>query len=104
MGLVCLFTVCAIFGSIYYNLDTLKDVYMNIDISLYNLLCMFDFPGFMVDRNSFMPLGSDYELQVEHTWRFNTDPKDGIMRLVHLASYTLHHEYFWFQFNSLPPS
>lgn len=107
LGLACLTTVCAIFGSIYYNLDTLKDIciyiYMHIDISLYNLLCMFDFPGFMVDRQSIMPLGPDYELQVEHFWKFNTDPGDGILRLVHLATYRLHHEYFWFEFNSLSP-
>lgn len=103
-GLGCLSAVCVIFGNLYYNLDILKAVYTYLDIHLYNFLCMFDFPGFMVNSWSVMPLGPDFEFTVEHTWRFLTDPADGVLRLVHLATYTLDHDYFWFQFNSFSPT
>ncbi len=95
-GLCWLTAACAIFGNIYYNLDILKAVYTYIDIYLHNFLCMFDFPGFMIQDRSVMPLGPDFQLIVEHKWNFLTDPGHGAFRLIHLATYTLHHEYFWF--------
>ena len=95
-GLCWLTAACAIFGNIYYNLDILKAVYTYIDIYLHNFLCMFDFPGFMIQDRSVMPLGPDFQLIVEHKWNFLTDPGHGAFRLIHLATYTLHPEYFWF--------
>lgn len=55
---------------------------------------MFDFPGFMVNKRSVKPLGPDYEFKLEHFWNFHTDLGDGMLRLVHLTTYSLHHPYF----------
>ena len=104
MGLGCLFSVCTLFASIYYNLDTLKAVDMYIDTKLSDFLCMFDFPGFMVKKTSAMRLGPDFEFVVKHHWYFITDPGDDRLALVHLASYELHQDNFWIEFNSLPPA
>lgn len=103
-GLSFLLIACAIFADIDYNFDMLKAAYTIIDQRLYDILCMFDFPGFMVDKRSVMPLGEGYEFVVEHFWGFYTDPADNRLGLSHLASYTLHHDDFWLQFNSLPPA
>ena len=51
-GLGYLLIGCAIFASIYYNFDKLKTEYTYIDLHLYNTLCLFGFPGFMVNRLS----------------------------------------------------
>lgn len=104
LGLGYLLIACAIFANIHYNFDILKATYTIIDQGLYDILCMFDFPGFLVDRRSVMPLGEGYELVVEHFWRFYTDPADDRLGLTHLACYTLQNENFWLQFNSLPPA
>ena len=56
LGLDCLLIGCAMFANIYYNLDILKAEYMYIYLHLYNILCMFDFPGFMIQSWSVMPL------------------------------------------------
>ena len=60
MGLGYFFSVCTIFATFYYSFDTLKAVYMYIDTKLYDFLCMFDFPGFMVENRSAMRLGPDF--------------------------------------------
>ena len=104
LGLGCLLVGCAIFADLHYNFDMFKAAYTIIDQRFYDILCMFDFPGFMVDRTSVMPLGGGFDLRVSHTWRFYTDPADNRLGLTHLATYTLDHEYFWFDFNSLPPA
>ena len=86
-----------------YSFDILEAVYTDIDLSMYSFLCMFDFPGFTVNKRSVMTLATGLEFVVQHDWNFTTDPLDDTLRLVHLATYSLHHEYFWFEFNSLPP-
>ena len=104
LGLGCLLIVSVLFVDIYYNLDILKAVYTSVDLHLYKTLCMFDFPGFMVNKTSFMHLIPGFDLWAEHFWSIRTDPLDGVSRLVHLALYTLHHEYFFLTFVSLSPS
>ena len=104
LGLSYLLIACAIFANIHYNFDMLKATYTIIDQRLYDILCMFDFPGFMVERRSIMPLGEGYELVVEHFWNFIKDPADDNLGLTHLASYTLQNDNFWLQFNSLAPA
>ena len=104
LGLSYLLIACAIFANIHYNFDMLKATYTIIDQRLYDILCMFDFPGFMVERRSTMPLGEGYELVVEHFWNFIKDPADDNLGLTHLASYTLQNDNFWLQFNSLAPA
>ena len=106
LGLGCLFTACTIFASIYYNLDTINAACIYIDRSIYNFLCMFDFPGFMIYNRSVLGLGPDLEYIVEHDWRFITDPPDGVFKLNHLTTYALYSESFGLllQFNLLPPS
>ena len=104
LGLGRLLIGCAIFANIYYNLDILKAEYTYIDLHLQSILCMFDYPGFMVKRRSVMPLVPGFKFRVKHFWKFYTDPGDDRLGLVHLASYTLSHESFWFQFNSLLPA
>lgn len=92
------------FADTYYNIDILNAVDTNLDLHLYNILCMFDYPGFMVERASFMLLVPGLELLVEHFWKFRTDPADGMLVLNHLASYTIMHECFGLRFNSIPPT
>lgn len=72
-GLGCLLMGCAIFANIYYNLDMLKAEDTSIDQHLHNILCMFDFPGFMVERMSIMPLVRGFDFSVEDYWKFNTE-------------------------------
>ena len=103
-GLARLLIVYFLFHDFYYNLDTLYAAYTNVDLQMYNFLCMFDFPGFLVHRNSIMNLGGFLAFQVNHSWNFLIDPADGMFHLCHLATYTLHHEYFWFDINLLTPS
>ena len=102
MGLGCLLIGCAMFANLYYNLDILKAEYMYIDRHLYNILCMFYFPGFMLERRSVMPLVPAFDFRVKHFWNFHTDPMDDRLGLVHIASYTLSYESLLLQFNSLP--
>lgn len=95
-GMGCLLLGCAF----YYGLD----IYKAIDQYLYNILCMFDYPGFMVEKKSTMTLVPWFYLHVEHNWQHLTDPQDGRLALVHLATYSLNHNCFWLEFNSLPPA
>lgn len=55
LGLGLLGILCIILGCIY-NFDIIKAIYTCIDKRPYDILCMFDYPGFMVNQNSSMPL------------------------------------------------
>lgn len=98
-ALGCLLIGCPIFA----NFDILMAVFTSIDQHLYNILCMFDFPGFMVEKLSIMPLVPGIELMVQHFWNFRTDPVVDRLVLVHLASYTLDFESFRLHYHSLSP-
>ena len=75
-----------------------------IDGYFYDLLCMFDFPGFLVDKQVMMTLLPGLELLAINKWSFVHDPADGILRLSHLASYTLNLDgYGFLVFNALSP-
>ena len=100
LGLCCLF----IFANFYYNVGFIKDVLSTADRRLYDLLCMFDYPGFMVNKSSVMPLAPNVDLWVEHNWLFSTDPGDGRSCLCHVATYTIDFEFHAFCFASLPPA
>ena len=103
-GLGWFLIVCVMFHDLFNNFALLSAVYAHVDLLMYNFLGMFDFPGFLVNSNEMMNLGPIFDFQVEHNWKFRIDPGDGVLRLCHMVTYTLHHEYFWFQFNSLSPS
>lgn len=103
-GLGWFLIVCVMFFDFYLNFDTLYAVFTHVDVQMYNFLCLFDFPGFLVNSNTIMNLGPSFDFQVEHNWKFRTDPGDGMLRLCHMVTYSLIHEYFWFQFNLLSPS
>ena len=104
LGLGCLLIGCAMSAKLYYNLDMLKDVYTSVDIYLYNILCIFDYPGFMVKKRSVMRIAQDLELSSEHFWDFLPDPADNILGLVHLERYFLWNEYFALELALLPPA
>ena len=89
MALGCL----ALGYAVAENLDVFMTGITYIDVYIYEFLCMFDFPGFMVDKRATMPLLPGINLDVMHNWKFIVDPADGILRLAHLANYKLHHEY-----------
>jgi hypothetical protein len=93
LGLGCL-VAALIFNDIYYNFDTLKA----IDEYLYNILCMSDFPGFMVNSRAAMPLGLKFELVVTHHWSLLPNTRNSVARLVHMVRYNLFHEHLWFEF------
>ena len=97
LGLGSLAIVCAILGFIY-NFHIIKDTYTCIDKRLYDILCMFDYPGFMVNQDSIMPLWGRFGLRVMHRWFYREDPADNNLGLSHVARYTLDHEYFFIDF------
>ena len=96
-GLCWLAIVCAILGFIY-NFHIVKAIYTCIDKRLYDILCMFDYPGFMVNQESIMPLWGRFGLRVMHYWFFMEDPADNNLGISHVARYTLDHEYFFIDF------
>ena len=96
-SLCWLVIVCAILIFIY-NFDLIKAIYTCIDIRLYDILCMFDYPGFMVNKDSIMPLWGRFGLRVMHRWFFLKDPADNNFSISHVARYTLDHEYFFIDF------
>lgn len=89
--------VCAILRFIY-NFHIIKAMYVCIDKRLYDILCMFDYPGFMVNQDSVMPLWGRFGLRVMHRWFYRQDPGDNNLGISHLANYTLDHEYFFIDF------
>ena len=100
MALGCLALGCAVVA----NIDVFRADIAFIDVHFYEFLCMFDFPGFLVNRTATMTLLPGLELDVMNKWNFIHDPADGIRRLTHLASYTLNLEgYGFIQFNALSP-
>ena len=101
-GLCWLAIVCAILGFIY-NFDIIKATYICIDKCLYDIICMFDYPGFMVNQNSTMPLWGRFGLRVKHHWFFLEDPGDNNLGLSHFAQYTLDHEYFFIDYVRYAP-
>ena len=103
-GLTYLLTGCVVYAAVYYNCDALVTIYNSIDNHLYNILCMFDFPGFMVEKKSVMQLIPGLNLRVNHYWNFTTDPGDNKLGLVHLATYTIDHQSFFLDFNCLSPA
>ena len=101
-GLGWLAIVCAILGFIY-NFHIIKAAYTCIDKRLYDILCMFDYPGFMVNQDSIMPLWGRFGLRIMHHWLYLEDPGDHNWGIMHVARYTLDHEYFFIDFIRLPP-
>ena len=96
-GICWLAIVCATLGFIY-NFGIIKATYTCIDKRLYDILCMFDYPGFMVNQDSTMPLWGRFGLRVMHRWLYIEDPADKNLGLTHVARYTLDHEYFFIDF------
>ena len=96
-GLCWLAIVYAILAFIY-NFDIIKATYTCIDKCLYDIICMFDYPGFMVNQKSTMPLWGGFGLRVKHHWFFLEDPGDNNWGISHFAQYTLDHEYFFIDF------
>ena len=79
--------------------------YTRIDVYLYNILCMFDFPGFMVRMLPVMQLAPALDLWLEHYSWFSLDPGDNNLGLIHATSYNLHYQdTFLLNYFSLPPA
>ena len=76
---------------------------MYIDQQLYDILCMFDFPGFMVDKESILLLGTGIRFIVRHRWGLAVEPVGGTVALVHDEWYTLDFDYFDFSLCMLAP-
>ena len=101
-GLCWLAIIYAILGFIY-NFDIIKATYTCIDKCLYDIICMFDYPGFMVNQKSTMPLWGGFGLRVRHHWFKQVDPGDNNWGISHFAQYTLDHEYFFIDFVRYAP-
>ena len=64
---------------------------------------MFDYPGFMVEQESTMPLWGGFGIRVHHWWLFIEDPGDNNRGISHTAQYTLDHEYFFIDYIRFSP-
>ena len=106
-GLGFIFIIYAIIAGFFFNFDMFMDAYTFIDRSLHDFLCMFDFPGFLVDRRSILYFGELFDehnnFSIQDKWAFHVDPVDNMRRLSHLRTYTFNHEYFFFNLNILSP-